>query len=221
MKVVSLQVGGTRSLPWRGKLVRSAIEKHPVGDRPIPLLSEGFEGDEQADRHLHGGPDKAVCCYPVEHLPRWEQLLGEHLPPGAFGENLRLEGLVETAANIGDTFALGTAVVQVCQPRGPCFKLAARWGSRTMPNLMAREGGSGFYLRVLVPGEVRAGDELVRTERHSAVSVADVMRVTYVDRTDVELIRHVMEVPELAEQWRSDLRMLLRRNLMVEDVTAP
>jgi MOSC domain-containing protein YiiM len=200
--------------------VRSAIDKRPVGDRPVPLRSEGFEGDEQADRKLHGGPDKAVCCYPAEHVPHWEELLGEHLPPGSFGENLRLEGLVETGAHIGDTFELGGAVVQVSQPRGPCFKLAARWGSRRLPNLMAKEGRSGFYLRVLRSGSVRAGDELRLVERRSDVSVADVLRVTYVQRDDAELVASVMEVPELAEQWRAALRALLRRQIVVDDVTA-
>jgi MOSC domain-containing protein YiiM len=220
MRVVSLQVGPAGTLQWRGKLVRSAIDKQPVGDRPIPLLSNGFEGDEQADLRLHGGPDKAVCCYPSEHMPRWEELLGEHLPPGAFGENLLLEGLLESDANIGDTFELGSALVQLSQPRGPCFKLAARWGSRRMPNVMAAEGRSGFYLRVVRPGEVRAGDELRLAERRSDVSVADVMRVTYVDRSDVDLIVRVMEVPELAEQWRAGLRALLRRRVTPGDVTA-
>src|SRR4051794_24647069 len=220
MKVVSLQVGRTGTLQWRGKLVRSAIGKDPVGGHPIRLGPEGFEGDEQADLTLHGGPDKAVCCYPSEHIPDWEALLGEPLPPGAFGENLRLRGAVETDVNVGDTYTLGSAVVQVSQPRGPCFKLAARWHSRTMPNEMARTGRSGWYLRVLEPGAVRAGEELALTERRSDVSIADVMRVTYVDRKDTALIQHVMEVPELAEQWRAGLRALVRRNLMVDDVTA-
>jgi MOSC domain-containing protein YiiM len=85
---------------------------------------------------------------------------------------------------------------------------------------MAKDAASGFYLRVLRPGEVRAGDELHPAGRRSDVSVADVMRVTYVDRDDVELIAKVMEVPELAEQWRGSLRTLLRRKLLVEDVTA-
>jgi MOSC domain-containing protein YiiM len=89
-----------------------------------------------------------------------------------------------------------------------------------MPNVMAAEGRSGFYLRVVRPGEVRAGDELRLTERRSDVSVADVMRVTYVDRSDVDLIVRVMEVPELAEQWRAGLRALLRRSVTPGDVTA-
>jgi MOSC domain-containing protein YiiM len=220
MRVVSLQVGGAGTLSWRGKLVRSGIDKRPVGDRPVALYGEGFEGDEQADRRLHGGPDKAVCCYPAEHMPRWEELLDQALPPGSFGENLRLEGLVENDAHIGDTFELGSALVQVSQPRGPCFKLAARWGSRELPNLMATECASGFYLRVLHTGSVRAGDELRPVTRTSDVSVADVMRVTYVDRSDADLIARVAEVPELAEQWRAALRSLLRRQTVPDDVTA-
>lgn len=209
-RVVSLQVGRAADLPWGDRTVRSGIVKTPV-DGALTLGPEGFEGDEQADLSVHGGPDKAACCYPLEHVPVWEERLGAELPFGAFGENLSLEGLVEPDVNIGDTGSLGTAVVQVTQPRGPCFKLAARWKKRALPALMAREGRSGWYLRVLEPGVVRAGDELALTERRSDVSVSDVMRVTYTDRSDIAEIVRIMGVPELALQWRQALEGLARR----------
>jgi MOSC domain-containing protein YiiM len=209
-RVVSLQVGRAADLPWGDGTVRSGIVKTPV-DGALPLGPEGFDGDEQADLTVHGGPDKAVCCYPREHVPLWEEQLGAEIPFGAFGENLSLEGLVEADVNVGDTGALGTAVVQVSQPRGPCFKLAARWRKRALPALMARGGISGWYLRVLEPGVVRAGDELALTERRSEVSIADVMRVTYTDRSDLPEIGRVLEVPELAQQWRWALEAIARR----------
>jgi MOSC domain-containing protein YiiM len=178
-RVLSVQVGRVGTVPWRGKRVRSAIDKTPV-EGPVALGPLGFEGDEQADRKLHGGPDKAVCCYPSEHLPRWAELLERRaLPHGAFGENLTLAGLVEHDVNIGDTYAVGSAIVQVSQPRGPCFKLAARWGRRALVRDMAAELRAGFYLRVLTPGAVAAGDALQLVERVSDVSVADVLRITY------------------------------------------
>ena len=205
-RVVSLQVGTTRTLRWRGKDVRSAIDKRPVDGR-IALGPLGFDGDEQADPRYHGGPDKAVCCYQSEHFPRWAALLErEAMPPGAFGENLTLAGLLEADAHIGDTYTLGDgAVVQISQPRGPCFKIAARWGKRTINRDMALDLVAGFYLRVLQPGAVAAGDTMDLVERGSDVTVAEVLRVTYRDRDDAAARRRVLAEPALAEQWRAAL----------------
>jgi MOSC domain-containing protein YiiM len=209
-RVHSLQVGRPAVLHWQGKIVESAIVKHPVVG-PVHLGFEGFAGDEQADRRVHGGPEKAACAYPLEHLPRWGRAIGADLPPGAFGENLSVAGLLEDRVCIGDTFALGEAVVQVNQPRGPCYKIAARWGHKHMPDLMAKAGISGYYLRVLREGHVRAGDEMTLTDRRSDVTVAEVMRVTYRDRRDREALAKVVAVPELAPGWRASLEKLLAR----------
>jgi MOSC domain-containing protein YiiM len=212
-RVVTLQVGQPGTLPWRGRQVRTAIFKTPV-EGAVTLTPTGFEGDVQADLRYHGGPDKAVCVYPTEHRPEWEELVGEQLPPGAFGENLSTAGLLESGVHVGDVMTAGTATVQVSQPRGPCFKLAARWGKRRLPARMAKEMRSGFYLRVLKPGAVAAGDELRLVERVSDVPIAEVMRVTYVDRKDMTAIQRVLDVPELADQWRGDLEELAKRNLL-------
>lgn len=209
--VVSLQVGSPGTLPWRGKQVRTAIVKMAV-DGPVRLGPAGFESDVQADRRHHGGPDKAVCVYPTEHRPEWEALVGQALPHGAFGENLATEGLLESEVHVGDVFAAGTAIVQVSQPRGPCFKLSARWGKRSLPARMAKEMRSGWYLRVLGHGAVRAGDDLRLMDRVSDVSIAEVMRVTYVDKQDPVALRRVIDVPELAEDWREALETLARRH---------
>lgn len=209
-RVCSLLVGRSAPLPWRGTTVPSGIFKRPV-EGSLQLGFEGFEGDEQADRTVHGGPDKPVCAYPAEHLPRWGRELGTELPPGAFGENLSVAGLLEDRVCIGDTFALGETIVQVNQPRGPCYKIAARWGHKALPDLMAKAGISGFYLRVLEDGNVRAGDELTLVDRRSDVTVAEVMRVTYRDRRDRDALARVIAVPELASGWRTSLEKLLGR----------
>jgi MOSC domain-containing protein YiiM len=214
-RVCALLVGRSAPLPWRGMTITSGIVKHPV-DRPLQLGFEGFEGDEQADRNAHGGPDKPVCAYPIEHLSRWERELGTELPPGAFGENLSIAGLLEDRVCIGDTFVLGDATVQVNQPRGPCYKIVARWGHKALPDLMAKAGISGFYLRVLEEGEVRPGDELTLVERRSGVTVAEVMRVTYRDRRDREALTRVIAVPELATGWRTSLEKVLGRTMQQE-----
>lgn len=115
--------------------------------------------DKQADRRLHGGPDKAVYCYPVEHYASWRTVAPQHtalLEPGGFGENLTTEGFDEDSVSIGDTFRIGHATVQVTQPRQPCFKLALRFEAPQMVRAMVRSGFSGWYLRVLEPGLIGA-----------------------------------------------------------------
>jgi MOSC domain-containing protein YiiM len=124
-------------------------------------------------------------------------------------------GLTEDRVHIGDTYTVGDgAVVQVSQPRGPCFKIAARWGSRTLPNELAKGLKAGFYLRVLEPGDVGAGDPMTLVDRVSDVSVAEVLRVTYRDRHDPPALGAVVDVPELAEQWRAALVKLSERHAL-------
>jgi MOSC domain-containing protein YiiM len=130
---------------------------------------------------------------------------------------LSVAGLVEEDVCIGDVVELGGALVQVSQPRGPCFKLAARWGRKDLPARMARGGASGWYYRVLSEGKVSAGDELRLTDRTSDVTVAEVMRVTYRDRRDSEAIERALAVRELAAQWRRGLLTLARRSLLPEE----
>jgi MOSC domain-containing protein YiiM len=204
-EVLSVQVGRAGVLPWRGREVVSAIVKTDMGRARVALGRDGLAGDEPGGRRLHGGPDKAVCCYPSEHLPEWSALLHRELPHGAFGENLTLRGLTEQAVHIGDTYTLGSSVVQVSQPRGPCFKIAARWGARMLPNQLAQGLKAGFYLRVLEPGDVGAGDLMSLVDRASAVTVAEVLRVSYRDRHDEAAVQAVVAVPELAPQWRDGL----------------
>ncbi|MBI5105114.1 MAG: MOSC domain-containing protein [Solirubrobacterales bacterium] len=209
-RVLSLQVGAAATVPWRGRRVPSAIVKKPVAGR-IGLSATGFAGDEQADLTVHGGPDKAVCCFAREHQLALGEELQHRFDPGAFGENLTIEGLADAAVHIGDTYTLGGAVVQVSQPRGPCFKVAARWGMRTLPRLLSHGLRSGWYLRVLDEGDVGAGDALELVERVSAVSVAEVTRVTYRDRAHAAALEAILAVPELAAQWRDALLVLRER----------
>jgi MOSC domain-containing protein YiiM len=210
MHVETLLIGRPKPLPWRDRVIRTSIGGRVETTERVPLGETGFKGDRVGDSRVHGGPHKAVCVYPVEHRPFWEQELGTALPPGAFGENLCLRGVLEDEAFVGDVLRLGSSLVQVAQPRGPCFKLAARWGRKELPALMATRGISGWYFRVLETGDVGVGDTLELVERRSEVSIAEVMRVTYRDRKDAEAIARVLAVPELAEAWRRQLRKLAK-----------
>lgn len=164
-RVVSVQVG--RIAPLGPDRVASGIVKHPVAG-PVAVARLGLEGDEQADLSVHGGPDKAVYAYPASHYPRWageQPYLADRLEPGAFGENLTIEGLVEDDLCVGDIHAIGSARLQVCQPRQPCYKFALRLNDARAPKAMVRSGRSGWYYRVLTEGSLRAGDAVERVER--------------------------------------------------------
>ncbi len=198
----SLQVGRPQPLPYRdGQILTAFARRAATG--PVALGPEGLAGDEVADKVNHGGPDKAVCAYPVEHYPYWAQRLERELPAAAFGENFTTAGLLEQEARIGDVFRVGAALVQVSQPRSPCYKIAARHGIKQLTAWVQQTGRTGFYFRVLEPGEVDAGAALELVERPDhGVTVAEVNRVAYEDRHDEAAIRRVLEATELTDSWR-------------------
>jgi len=129
----------------------------------------GIEGDAQADLSVHGGPEKAVYAYPAAHYPAWEQDHPQHAARlrqwGAFGENLTIADMVEADIRVGDVHAIGSVLLQVCQPRQPCFKFAEVFGDPRLPRAMVRNGHAGWYYRVLEPGRMAAGDAVRLAER--------------------------------------------------------
>lgn len=169
-----------------------------------------LDGDAQADLKNHGGKDKAVCCYPADHYPSWRDTLGldaDTFPYGAFGENFTLDGLPEDAVCIGDIYAIGTARVQISQPRMPCYKLGRRWERPHFPNDVKASGKTGYYLRVLEPGEVGPGDVLTLLARLLPDwSIARVNDAMYVHKDDEALADELGRLPNLAEAWRSPFR---------------
>ena len=165
MKLVSVQIGRPRTVRWHGKPVSTGIYKEPVAGR-IMLYQFNLDGDQQADLTVHGGQDKAVYVYPSEHYPVWQAEFPDLLLPyGMFGENFTTEGLDEESVHIGDQFRIGEAVVEVTQPRMPCYKLGIRFARPDMPKRFHVSGRCGFYLAVLREGEVGAGDVWERIAR--------------------------------------------------------
>ena len=140
MKLISVNVGRPRRVPWRGETVATAIFKEPV-KHAVQLRRLNLDGDQQADLKVHGGPDKAVYAYPSEHYEFWRQELPEmELPWGAFGENFTTEGLLEESTSIGDRFRVGSSIVTVTQPRMPCYKLGIKFGrDDIIKRLLARK----------------------------------------------------------------------------------
>lgn len=166
MKLLSIQVGRPRQVTWRRRTLTTGIYKDRVEGRII-LRRHNLDGDEQADLSVHGGWDKAVYVYPSEHYAFWRtELPAVHLPYGAFGENFTTEGLDELTVYIGDVFCIGTAVVEVTQPRMPCYKLGVRFGRPDMPQRFHASSRCGFYLAVLKEGDVGAGDVWERIGRN-------------------------------------------------------
>lgn len=209
--VISVNVGHIQSGEYKGKEAKSAIAKTSVNGA-VSVAELGLTGDEQADLVNHGGESKAICVYNYDHYPRWESLLGHSLPHGAFGENLTVTGLSEQEIHIGDIFRIGSAIVQVSQPRQPCWKLAMKWGLEELPLLVTESGATGFYFRVLEAGNVATGDPLRLESRHaSAFSVAEANRIMHTDKEDVAGIRRLLEIDELSSSWRKTLTARLNR----------
>ena len=180
-RIVSVQTGVVRPLRVGERRVLSAIGKTPVGGA-VAVGPLGLAGDEQADPAYHGGLDKAVYAYPVEHLPFWQKqrreadvsLFDETLPPGFMGENLSIEGLLEHEVWIGDELHFPGCVLRVTAPREPCFKFNAVMGLNQAGRLMMERLCSGFYLAVVRTGTIEAGEafQLVPGTRGLRVSEA-------------------------------------------------
>lgn len=210
MKIVSVNVGLPREVQWHGRTVTTGIYKEAVQGR-VALRKLNLDGDRQADLAVHGGENKAVYCYPVEHYGYWKkELPGRELPLGMFGENFTIEGSLEDTVYLGDRFAVGSAEVVVTQPRLPCYKLGIRFGADDMVRRFLASGRSGFYLAVTREGEVGSGDELKTISRdENEVPVPEITRLYVAKRygpSDVASVRRALQVRALPESWKEYFR---------------
>lgn len=186
----------------RGQRVTSGIAKRPVTAEYLWVDRLNLEGDAQADLEVHGGPDKAVYAYPSEHLPKWAAELGQELGPAPFGENLSTAGGTEDDVCIGDRWFWGDAVLEVCQPRSPCFKLTMHRGRGDIGRLLRTSNRTGWYLRVLQPGRVPVAGP-IRVEPHPmGATVSVVNEATKPDAAPVEVIQALLAVEPLAMEWK-------------------
>jgi MOSC domain-containing protein YiiM len=191
-RVISVNVGQPREVRFRNGSVLTGIFKQPVAGR-VKVNEFNLAGDRQADLTVHGGRDKAVYCYPVEHYPYWTaELPGMDLPYGMFGENLTTTGLDEGSVYIGDQYRMGSAVLQVTQPRTPCYKLAIKFGRADMVENFWSSGRSGFYFSVIAEGELGTDDLIERVAiGPGQVSIAEVLQFAVglePDRTQLERV---------------------------------
>ena len=191
----------------KGDRVWSSIRKHPVApDTRLWLSWLDLAGDSQADLDVHGGRDKAVYAYPSEHLAPWAAELGEDLGDAPFGENLSTVGVLERDVRIGDVWQWGSTTLQVSQPRWPCYKLSLFRGRDDVGPAMRTSGRTGWYLRVLEPGEVPAAGPIhVVTRDDAGITVHDAHLAMLDRHITPERLREVAEHPALAEQWQAPL----------------
>ena len=207
MKTEILAVLCGQVRPFRGDDEPSAIGKLPV-EHAVAVGPLGLAGDEQADRTVHGGIDKAIHHYPADHYAWWRAHLGD-VPllgaPGAFGENISTSGLDEQNVCLGDRFRLGTALVEVSQARQPCWKLDHRFGTKGVMAQVVKTRRTGWYYRVLEPGQVRAGESLELMERpYPDWPLASLFALLIGgDAKDRPAdLRALRDVPVLAETWK-------------------
>lgn len=207
IQLVSVNVGGPKYLgQHRGRPVASGIAKVPVVAPSLWLDRLNLEGDAQADLAVHGGPDKAVYAYPSEHLPAWSAELGEEVGPAAFGENLTTAGATEDDVCIGDRWSWGDAVLEVCQPRMPCFKLAIHRGRGDIGRRFKTSGRTGWYLRVLEAGKVPVAGPVSVLERHPmGATVRAVYEAARPAGAPAEVIEALLHVGPLARNWKLQL----------------
>jgi len=204
MKLISVNVGLPREIAWGGGRVETGIFKEPVRG-PVPVQRLNLAGDKQADLTVHGGPDKAVYAYPVEHYAYWRRELPDHnLTLGIFGENLTTEGLDESSVHIGDRFRIGTVELVVRQPRVPCYKLGIRFERPDMVSRFLRSRRTGFYFAVAQEGILREGDPIeVVTRQANSLSVADITRLYAFEKDDRETLRQAVQLKALPDSWRN------------------
>lgn len=223
-RVISIQVGMPATYP-RLPASKPKAESQPVADESftdiqqtwttgffkVPCSGQVFagfhhlEGDGQADLKHHGGRDKAVLAYSADHYRAWEiELQLQDLPYGAFGENLTVAEMTEQDVCVGDVWQVGTAILQVSQPRQPCWKLGQRWTRTELPKRVIQTGRCGWYLRVLQEGNCEAGIIRLLNRLHSGWSILNCNRVFY-DKSLQQERHQLAQISELSDAWRADL----------------
>jgi MOSC domain-containing protein YiiM len=205
--IQSVNVGRVRTVAFRDGFDRTAIWKSPV-EGPVRVRGVNLDGDDQADRSVHGGPDKAVYAYAAEDLAWWAEGLDRPVGPGTFGENLTTVGIDLAGAVVGERWAVGTTVLEVTQPRIPCYKLGIRMGDPQFPRRFAAAGRPGAYFRIIHEGVIAAGNtiQVISRPTHD-VTVGLIERAYHADHS---LAGRMIEAPELPDGWLEWARRVLR-----------
>jgi MOSC domain-containing protein YiiM len=218
MKLLSVNVSLPKEVIYQGRTVSTGIFKEPVKGR-VMLRWQNLDGDGQADRRVHGGINKAAYAYPFEHYEYWSRELGRtDFAFGQFGENFTVEGMLEDEIRIGDVFRIGTAQVEVTQPRTPCYKLGIKMQMDPFPEIFMAAGKTGFYLKVLEEGEVGAGDQFERIRGDAGnITVRGLWHLAYYEPQNLEDAKKALRIPTLGPEWRRPMEnRLIRAGIPIE-----
>lgn len=212
MQLRSVNVSLPQKVVHEGEAVLTGIFKEPVAG-PVQVRFGGLEGDGQADLENHGGQLKTVYAYPWEHYAHWEGILKRGpLPCGQFGENLTVEGMLEDQVHIGTLYRMGTSLLQVTQPRKPCFKLGIRVGMAKFVKIFWNSGRTGIYLQVVEEGTVQAGDPIALVEdAPENPTVQRLWQLAYFEEEHFEECLAALRLPHLSPEWRRPLTQRLRK----------
>ena len=198
-KVLSVNVGTPRKFEYNGRAARSAIWKTPTVGR-VAARGVNLAGDDQSDRAAHGGPDKAVYAYALEDARWWEKSIGRPFVPGEFGENLTTEGIEVNDAVIGERWEVGTTILEVAEPRIPCWRLGVRMNDSQFVRRFTEALRPGAYLRILAEGDLGAGDEIRLVHKPDIdLTVRDVFRIYTRDRDEAG---RLLEIPRMSDAWK-------------------
>ena len=212
MKILSINVSEPQKVTFNGKELITSIYKKPVSNK-VTVSSQGIEGDRQADLTVHGGYDKAVYAYSYTHYQTWsEKLNSDFKEYGLVGENLTIDDFDEDKINIGDQFKINECLLQVSQPRIPCYKIGIKLNSREFPKMFSQSGLLGSYLRVIHDGEISPGDTIhkVHSEENS-MSVKDIAHLLFVDVKNIELMKQALDIKPLTEEIKEKFRERLMK----------
>ena len=206
--VLSVNVGTPREFDYQGRAARSAIWKTPTAGRTA-ARGVNLAGDEQADRGAHGGPDKAIYAYATEDTRWWEREIGRPLGYGTFGENLTTEGIDVNDALVGERWTIGTALLEVAEPRIPCWRLGVRMNDQKFLRRFTEAMRPGAYLRIVSEGDLGPGDEIRVVEKPKTdLTIRDVFRIYTRDRDEAG---RLIAVPAMSESWKSWAADFLQR----------
>ena len=213
MKMVSINIASVERVSLDGgpKKHKSGFFKMPVSE-PVFLDLAGFKGDGVGDSRIHGGRDKAVCAYCVKHFPYWVEKLQSDIAPGAFGENLSLEGPLETDISIGDIFEVGSAQIQVSQPRQPCYKLNKVFNNQEMACNVQKTGFTGYYFRVIKTGLVEPGASMKLIEKDpSRFSIEKANALLRKGGSNIKHMEELISLQALSKDWREMFEKRLKK----------
>ena len=212
MKILSINVSEPQKVIFNGKELITSIYKKPVSNK-VAVSSQGIEGDRQADLTVHGGYDKAVYAYSYAHYQTWGRKLNSDFKEyGLVGENLTIDDFNEEDINIGDQFKINECLLQVSQPRIPCYKIGIKLNSRDFPRMFSQSGLLGSYLRVIHDGEITSGDEIQKVHAEdNSMSIKDISNLLFVDVKNIELMKKALDIKPLTQEIKEKFRERLMK----------